>query len=394
VRGPSPAGRPARVLTTLLVLVLVVAGCASGRGGAPATTAAASATTTAPSSEQTTATTATTGPGAGCALPPLRRQLAQLLVVGFDGTTASPATLALVRQGIGGVILFSRNITGADQVRDLIVDLQAAAPTRLAVGVDQEPGTRVARLRGLVPASPSARALGRRPAEQVYRQAVRLGQALTDLGITVDYAPVLDVTGDGGVIGDRAFGADPAIVARAGIAFERGLKDAGVMPVGKHFPGHGATGADSHKGLPVIDTSLARLEARDMAPFEAAVKAGLPAVMVGHLLVRDLDPERPASLSPAAIRLLRGKLGFDGLVVTDALEMGAIADGWGLPEAGELALEAGVDQLLIGLPDPPVAAVLDRLEAAVEAGRLPRGRVAEAFARVQVAKGERRWASC
>jgi beta-N-acetylhexosaminidase len=212
--------------------------------------------------------------------------------------------------------------------------------------------------------------------------------------VTVDYAPVLDVTGDDGVIGDRSFADDPATVARAGIAFAKGLRDGGVLPVAKHFPGHGATGADSHKGLPVVDTPLARLRARHLAPFKAAIDAGLPAVMVGHLLARELDPERPASLSPAALRLLRQDLGFHGLVTTDALEMGAITDGWGLPQAGELAIEAGVDQLLIGLPDPPVTAVLDRLEAAVRAGRLSRTRVAEAFAHVQAAKGDRHWAAC
>jgi beta-N-acetylhexosaminidase len=336
-----------------------------------------------------------TTPPAGCAeLPPLDTQLAQLLLVGFPGTTAGAVSRGLVDRGVGGLLLFRANVASAAQVRALLADLKGRAEIPLEVAVDQEPGTRVARLRGLVPATPPARVLGRRPAEQIHRQALRLGKAMRALGITVDYAPVLDVTGDDGVIGDRSFGDDPATVARAGVAFERGLLEAGVLPVGKHFPGHGATGADSHKGLPVIDTSLARLEARHLAPFRAAVRAGLPAVMVGHLLVRELDPERPASLSPAAIRLLRGELGFDGLVVTDALEMGAIADGWGLPEAAELALEAGVDQLLIGLPEPPVEAVLDRLEAAVEAGRLPGRRVAEAFTRVQVAKGERRWASC
>jgi beta-N-acetylhexosaminidase len=299
----------------------------------------------------------------------------------------------MARQGIGGVILFARNVSGGPQLARLIADLSAAAPG-LAIGVDQEPGTRVARLRGLVPASPPARSLGRRPAAEVYADGLRLGKALKGLGVTVDYAPVLDVSGDDGVIGDRSFGTDPATAARAGTAFAKGLRDGGVLPVGKHFPGHGATGADSHKGLPVITMPLATLEARHVAPFKAAIEAGLPAVMVGHLLVRALDPERPASLSPAALRLLRDDLGFDGLVVTDALEMGAITDGWGLPQAGELAIEAGVDQLLMGLPNPPITAVLDRLEAAVRAGRLSRSRVAEAFIHVRAAKGDRHWAAC
>jgi beta-N-acetylhexosaminidase len=383
-----PAARaqaPPRLAAVLAIAALTLAACSAGPKR-PA--GVASATTVA-----TTSTVAATTALDPCHLPPLRRQLAQLLVVGFDGSTATPATLAMARQGIGGVILFARNVTGGPQLAKLIGDLGAAAPG-LAIGVDQEPGTRVARLRGLVPASPPARSLGRRPAAEVYAEGLRLGRALKGLGVTVDYAPVLDVTGDDGVIGDRSFGADPATAARAGTAFAKGLRDGGVLPVGKHFPGHGATGADSHKGLPVIATPLAALKARHVAPFKAAIDAGLPAVMVGHLLVRELDPERPASLSPAALRLLREDLGFDGLVVTDALEMGAISDGWGLPQAGELAIEAGVDQLLIGLPDPPVTAVLDRLEAAVTAGRLSRTRVAEAFIHVQAAKGDDHWAAC
>jgi beta-N-acetylhexosaminidase len=380
--------RAFRLLPGLVPLMLALAACqpdtpAGGPDAAPATTPTATTTTTAPAT-----TTA-------CALPTLRRQLAQLLVVGFAGTEPDATATAPVKAGVGGVILFKPNVRSAAQVKRLVAGLKDASGYRLSVGVDQEPGTKVARLAGMVPVSPSARVLGRQDPAVVERAGRDLGRALKRLGITVDYAPVLDVTGGSGVIGDRSFGADAAIAGRAGTAFMRGLEAGGVMPVGKHFPGHGATGDDSHEALPTISLGPGRLDSGHVAPFRTAIKAGLPAVMVGHLRVEAVDPERPASLSPEVVDgLLRHDLGFDGLVVTDAMEMGALTDRWSIPEAAELALLAGVDQLLIGLPDPPVKAVVDHLAAAVHAGRLERSRVREAFLRVQAAKGERRWASC
>ena len=381
--------RASRLLPGLLPLALLLAACQSGppAGGpdaAPATTPPAT-TTTIPVPVTTTA----------CALPNLRRQLAQLLVVGFTGTEPDATATAPVKAGVGGVILFKPNVQSAAQVKRLVAGLKDASGFRLSVGVDQEPGTKVARLAGMVPASPPARTLGRQDPAVIERTGRDLGRALKGLGITVDYAPVLDVTGGSGVIGDRSFGADAATAGRAGTAFMRGLEAGGVLPVGKHFPGHGATSDDSHEALPTISLGPGRLDREHVAPFRTAIKAGLPAVMVGHLRVEAVDPERPASLSPDVVDgLLRHDLGFDGLVVTDAMEMGALTDRWSIPEAAELALLAGVDQLLIGLPDPPVREVVDHLAAAVRAGRLERSRVREAFLRVQAAKGERRWAGC
>jgi beta-N-acetylhexosaminidase len=164
--------------------------------------------------------------------------------------------------------------------------------------------------------------------------------------------------------------------------------------VGKHFPGHGATTVDSHRRLPVVEATMARLQARDLVPFRAAIRAGLDAVMVGHLLVKAVDPRNPASLSPAVVgRLLRGRLGFDGLVVSDALEMGGIASTLSLPVAAERALAAGVDQLILS-GHAEVPAVLDHLRRAVADGRLSRDRVGEAFLRVQRFKRVERWAGC
>jgi beta-N-acetylhexosaminidase len=183
-------------------------------------------------------------------------------------------------------------------------------------------------------------------------------------------------------------------VARAAVAFQRGLAAGGVAPVGKHFPGHGATTVDSHQRLPVVEASLARLHARDLAPFRAAIRSGLGAVMVGHLLVRAVDPTTPATLSPAVVGgLLRQRMGFGGLVVSDAMEMGAIAGTVPLPVAAERAVAAGVDQLILS-GHSAVPAILTHLEQAVAAGRLSRARVGEAFVRVQRFKGVDRWSGC
>ena len=329
-------------------------------------------------------------------LPPLDTQLAQLLLVGFPGTTAGSVSRGLVDRGIGGLLLFRGNVVSAGQVKALVAALKGRAEIPLEVAVDQEPGTRVARLRGIVRASPAARDLGRLPADQVERYGRATGRDLAALGITADLAPVLDVTGArrDGVIGDRSFGADPATVSRAAVAWRRGLAAGGVAAVGKHFPGHGATTVDSHQLLPVVEASLARLRDHDLAPFRSAIRAGLDAVMVGHLVVRAVDPERPATLSPAVVGgLLRKRIGFGGLVVSDALEMGAIAGTLSLPVAAERALAAGIDQLTLS-GHAQVVAILDHLAEAVAAGRLSRARVREAFLHVQRFKRVGRWSDC
>jgi beta-N-acetylhexosaminidase len=334
--------------------------------------------------------------GACAALPPLRTQLAQLLLVGFPGTRPGAVSRGLVERGVGGLLLFRGNVVSAGQVRALVADLKGRAEIPLEVAVDQEPGTRVARLAGIVRAAPSARELGRMPAERVERYGKATGRDLAALGVTADLAPVLDVTGArwDGVIGDRSFGSDPATAGRAAVAFMRGLAAGGVAPVGKHFPGHGATTVDSHHRLPVVAASMARLHTHDLAPFRAAFRSGLGAVMVGHLVVRAVDPRTPATLSPAVVGgLLRKRLGFGGLVVSDALEMGAIAGTVTLPVAAERAVAAGVDQLVLS-GHGAVPAVLRQLERAVADGRLSRARVREAFLRVQRFKRVERWGGC
>ena len=398
------------MLATGLLLVLLVAACERGGGsGGPAAAGARGNPPTSGSVGPRTgrvadpgnggprlSTTPSAGPARCAELPPLDTQLAQLLLVGFPGTTTGAVSRGLVDRGIGGLLLFRRNVSSAGQVKALVGALKRRAEIPLEVAVDQEPGTRVARLRGIVRDSPAARDLGRLPADRVEGYGKATGRDLAALGITADLAPVLDVTGarSDGVIGDRSFGADPATVSRAAVAWRRGLAAGGVAAVGKHFPGHGATTVDSHRLLPVVDASMARLEDRDLAPFRSAIRAGLDAVMVAHLLVKAVDPGTPASLSPRVVgRLLRDRMGFDGLVVSDALEMGAIAGTLPLPVAAERSLAAGVDQLTLS-GHTQVAAVLDHLAKAVAAGRLSRARVREAFLRVQRFKRVGRWAGC
>jgi beta-N-acetylhexosaminidase len=385
------------VLATALLLAFLVAACDRGDGRPTAPAATVPPSEVNPSRPPAGAAGGGQGQATACAaLPPLRTQLAQLLLVGFPGTTAGPTSQRLVDREVGGLLLFRRNVASAGQVRALLRDLRGRAEIPLEVAVDQEPGQRVARLAGVVRGTPSARRLGRMPAERVYGYGLATGRDLAALGITADLAPVLDVTGASwnGVIGDRSFGADPATVSRAAVAYMRGLTAGGVATVGKHFPGHGATTVDSHRRLPVITLTRARLATRDLVPFQAAIRSGLDAVMVGHLVVRGVDSRVPATLSSAVVDgLLRQRLGFDGLVVSDALEMGALAASWPVPVAAERALRAGIDQLILS-DHARVPAVLDHLERAVSQGRLDRPRVRQAFLRVQRFKRVHRWTAC
>jgi beta-N-acetylhexosaminidase len=373
------------------LLAVVVAACGSSTLPTPLPTLAAD--TPIPTSAPLSGTPAQEGV---CALPSLRYRAAQLLLVAVPGTAVDETNRALVRSGIGGVLLFGSNLVDADQVRALVDGLQAEAEVPLAVAVDEE-GGRVARLAsaGILPASPTARELGKRSASAIRTAGRAIGDGLADLGITVDLAPVLDVTGDAadGVIGDRSFGSDPKVVARAGVAFAQGLLDAGVAPVGKHFPGHGETTVDSHTGLPVVAASLEKLRARTFPPFLAAIQAGIPAIMLGHLVVKSVDAKRPASLSKVVVKLLRDDLGFDGLVMTDDLYMDAIAAKWDVPVATELAVGAGADMIVLAGWDR-TEDVLDRLVGGVKTGRLPEARLTDAFLHVQRFKGVTRWDAC
>ncbi|HEY4159087.1 MAG TPA: beta-N-acetylhexosaminidase [Polyangiaceae bacterium] len=279
----------------------------------------------------------------------LESSSARLLVVGFHGKSVSPDLRALLDRGVGGVILFSRNVGSAEDVAALCADIKHAAARPLVIAVDQE-GGQVARLRQGFTPIPSARVIGASDDPSVAHDVGALiGRELRAVGVDMDYAPVLDVDTNASnpVIGARAFSRDAARVSALGVAFAAGLASAGVAACGKHFPGHGDTLQDSHHTLPRLPHALNRLEALELLPFRAAIAAGVPALMTAHVIFEALDAERPATMSRRVVReLLRGSMGYQGLVVSDDIEMRAIADHFGVEELVTHGLEAGVDQFL------------------------------------------------
>lgn len=319
-----------------------------------------------------------------------RDKLAQLLMVGVTG--ADDARAVAAQQHVGGIMIGSW--TDMSMLGATLQDLAASTtPLPLSVSVDEE-GGRVSRLAGIIGSQPSARQLAQtQTPDQVYAIAQQRGAAMRGLGITIDFAPVADVSDQAAdtVIGDRSFGADPAVVTEYAGAYARGLRDGGVMPVFKHFPGHGHASGDSHTGG-VVTPDLASLEANDLVPYKTLVTTPGAAVMVGHMQVPGLTGSDPSSLSPAAYGLLRsgsyGAPGFGGLVFTDDLSgMGAISQNYGVPAAVLKALQAGAD-VALWITTDEVPATLDRLEKAVANGELDMGRVDASVLRVAAAKGK------
>jgi beta-N-acetylhexosaminidase len=293
---------------------------------------------------------------------------------------------ALERLAPGAIVLFARNVSSLEATRTLVADARAACGGAhpALVCVDQE-GGRVARLRFGRPL-PSMSTLGATgDAMLAQRAGAALAFELRRIGATVDFAPVLDLALAEGstVIGTRSLGAEPRRVAELGAALARGLQAGGVTATPKHFPGHGATALDSHVEVPVVEASIATLRERELVPFAAAFAAGARAVMSAHVVVRALDADRPATLSPAVLTgLLRGELGFLGACFTDDLQMDAIARGAGTTRGAVLALAAGADVLLVSHDLAVAAAARDAVVDAVRAGDVPPARLEEAAARV------------
>ncbi|MGO4534541.1 glycoside hydrolase family 3 protein [Leifsonia sp. 2MCAF36] len=321
-------------------------------------------------------------------LPDLRRSIAATLLPGFVGTTLPEWLAARLREGLGGVCLFGQNIASAEQLRAMTDAIYAANPDAI-VAIDEEGGD-VTRLYYESGSPYPGNAILGRLDDVAYTEDVarRVGEELRRAGVNLDFAPDIDINSnpDNPVIGVRSFGTSADVVAEHGAAWARGLQSAGVAAAAKHFPGHGDTGADSHRELPVVDLSAAQLRERELVPFRAVVAAGARAVMTSHILLPQLDAALPATLSPAIIEgMLRGELGFDGVVVSDALDMHGASGERGIPEAAVLALAAGCDLLCIGTEntDAQLTAIEQAIATAVALSRLSPSRLADASARVR-----------
>ncbi|MGD9903868.1 MAG: beta-N-acetylhexosaminidase [Vicinamibacterales bacterium] len=322
---------------------------------------------------------------------PLRRRLGQLLFGSFPGRTVSVELRALAREfDLGGVTLFARNVEAPEQVLELAGECAALGRERPAwVSVDQE-GGRVARLRAPFTVWPPMATLGRAgSAALTARFARALAAELRAVGVTLDFAPVLDVLTNASnpVIGDRALSDDAAVVGDLGAAVVRELQAAGVAACGKHFPGHGDTLVDSHHGLPVVEHPPERLQAIEFAPFRAAIAADVAFLMTAHVLVPAFDEAWPATLSAPILARLRDELGFGGAILSDDLEMQAVRARWEPAEAAVRAVAAGCDGVLVCSGDAELlASTCEGLVRAVESGALPSSRADDALARMQRAK--------
>lgn len=326
--------------------------------------------------------------------PELKAQIAGLLCVGFQGTSVSPELAELVARGVRSVVLFSRNVGEPEAVLELTNAVKRLSPEPFLVAIDQE-GGQVQRLRRGFTELPALRALGASgDALLAERLGLLLGRELRAVGVDWDFAPVLDVdtNRNNPVIGARSLGADPELVARLGTALAAGLESAGVAACGKHFPGHGDTELDSHLALPKLEHPLERLERVELVPFQAAIAAGIASIMTAHVVFAPLDARYPATLSePVLGGLLRRKLGYQGLVVSDDLEMKAVIDHYGVEETIVRGLLAGVDVFLICHSSARMHAAIDAVIRAVEDGTLPLARVEAASARQRAFAA--RWAA-
>ncbi len=316
----------------------------------------------------------------------------RLFFWGFDGTKVTRTHRELLKTyRPAGVILFRRNIESISQMRELTRDLKKAGGARLMIGIDEE-GGRVSRVPGGSVKFPPARFFGdfyerTKNLKLIEHFGRILGQELKWLGVNTDFAPVLDVDSNpkNPIIGDRAYAKDPVRVAKVALAFQKGLAKEGILTCGKHFPGHGDTMTDSHRTLPRVSRSLSVLERTELTPFRKAIAAKIPMLMTAHVVYGALDPKLPATLSPKIlIGLLRDRLKFRGVVISDDLQMKAVSKRYSEVESSLLALEAGCDLLLIceGL-EKNGARVMDSVAREVAKGPVLTARFQESLRRVQ-----------
>jgi beta-N-acetylhexosaminidase len=321
-------------------------------------------------------------------------KLGQMVMIGIGGFTATEEELNLISENkIGGVILFQRNIKDADQVKELINSLIAANegnPLPLIIGIDEE-GGRVSRLSGIFDNLPPAAKLGEEDdLDLSYSYGAVQASKLRNLGFNLNFSPVLDVSSNPSnpVIGNRAISSDPFVAERNGESIIIGLMDGGIVPVGKHFPGHGDTSVDSHLTLPRITKNIEDMYTLELVPFIGAIEAGIPAIMVGHLMVEDID-DLPATISEKMINgLLRENLGFKGVVFSDDMTMGAIAENYEISSAVVDFIRAGGDIALICHGVQPVNEALQKIMNSYLEGSLDEKDINEHVLRIMMLKAD------
>ncbi|WP_211747100.1 beta-N-acetylhexosaminidase [Paenibacillus sp. Marseille-Q4541] len=321
----------------------------------------------------------------------LREKIGQLLLCGLPSTELTEPLADFFRANpVGGIIYFARNVQNVGQVANLTYELQNVAQNANQIphfiSIDQEGGmvARIAEGITLFPGNMAIAAAG--SPEDAYEAALASGKEMSALGINLNFAPVLDVNNNplNPVIGVRSFGESPEVVAEYGANSVRGLQDAGVSAAAKHFPGHGDTAADSHHDLPVVPHDLARMNEVELVPFIKAIEEGVDFIMSAHIFFPALESEgKPATLSSSVLTgLLREELGYQGVIMTDCMEMNAIVDTYGTVEASVMAIEAGADLILISHTHDLLTGAYEAIEKAVAEGRISEERINESVRRL------------
>lgn len=372
-------------LTSVIVIftLLLAASCEKASPNTDPDSTTATETTVVPSPEEQRLQAMT-----------VEQKVAQLLVAGISGTTPGADGIAAIQNyQVGGIILFGRNVSSSRQLTELTNQLKALNTDYipLFLCVDEE-GGRVSRMPPEIADIPAAYTYGQQSDPSLLKKLGQtLGAECSAFGFNLDFAPVMDVFSNPNntVIGDRSYGSDPRTAAEASSQVAAGLQDAGIIAAGKHFPGHGDTATDSHLSLPIVNKTKEEWEQNDAIPFQKAIDAGIPIVMVGHILMPQLDPNNPATLSHIMVTdILREEMGFDGVICTDDLTMGAITEAYGIGEAAVRAVEAGCDLLLVCHEEENLEAVYTALLSAVESGRISEQRLNESVLRILSLKTE------
>ncbi|KGP78254.1 glycoside hydrolase family 3 [Paenibacillus sp. MAEPY2] len=323
----------------------------------------------------------------------LDEKVGQMILAGVQGTTLdAQAKQMIMDQKVGGIIFYANNVStlqGTATFVQSIKDANRSNPVPIFMSVDQE-GGKVSRMPETVESIPSNGKVGKtKDSDLAETMGKLLARQIQLVGFNVDFAPVLDINSNPNnpVIGDRSFGSSASLVSRMGIAEMKGLRSEGIIPVVKHFPGHGDTSVDSHLDLPVVNKTEQQLAELEWIPFEAAVKEQVEAVMVAHILFPKLDPDHPASLSDVIIgQHLRGKFKYDGVVITDDLSMGAIAKNYKLDDAAVATVQAGSDILLVAHSYESAKTIFDTLKSAVKSGKISESRIDESVYRILALK--------